>query len=578
MLNKRVKTLLALALAGAMVLAEPSALWASGENTEETSDSEETTSEREDSEEEEKSELNLEDKDQQDEKTEKSDETDTDTEEEKEEPPGAEEEESKPEKSEKKGKSDKKSEEKGSREKRARAYSNGIKVSGGTDADYSFDQATGVLTVKTNKKLKLELGSGSSGNVSANNSISVNSSTGADLELDGLYLSTSANAALNIMAGTGAVQITLSGNNVLNGAKNSIQVNNNGNVTIDGTGVLSGAAISGTVKVKGGNIMANVEKAIDVSGNALKQNVIGSLSANALYAVTGTGLQNYQDGVRADRTGRAALYLPEGYTVQASGNVLNVSPPAQTQTPTPSPTVSASGTPTPSPSPTVTQPALTPDLASEGDNGLYWIDSGQTYRSGATLQFYATGDGYGPEEPQELDPKEGSTRYIPVDWDVSTTSTSVSGNNSAKGSWNKYSEETTGRTDNGNYVPGEYRYKGSFQLNTTGTTSVPFTLRVNYQRQTYDADRGWRNDGSTAYKSVNFYIRNTAALTPTSTVRPTSTTYVRSTVTTSALRNNVSSNARNASTGDETPIGTLILMMAVAAVSGAAVFRKKRIR
>lgn len=172
------------------------------------------------------------------------------------------------------------------------------------------------------------------------------------------------------------------------------------------------------------------------------------------------------------------------------------------------PAFGASPQPTP-PEGYATARNLTPDLASADDNGLYWIDRGQTYRSGAVLQFYATGDGYGPEEPQELDPKDGSTRYIPVDWSVSTTSSQVvKGSRKIKGTWNKYSEETMGHRDNGNYVPGEYRYKNSFQLNTTGISSVPFTLRVKYQRQTYDERKGWRNDGNTAYKSVNFYIRN----------------------------------------------------------------------
>lgn len=54
-------------------------------------------------------------------------------------------------------------------------------------------------------------------------------------------------------------------------------------------------------------------------------------------------------------------------------------------------------------------------------NGLYWINEGATYRSGASLQFYATGDGYGPDTAQETDPVAGATRYVPVSWSVTAT-------------------------------------------------------------------------------------------------------------------------------------------------------------
>ena len=85
---------------------------------------------------------------------------------------------------------------------------------------------------------------------------------------------------------------------------------------------------------------------------------------------------------------------------------------------------------------------MPPDTASHANNGLYYIDSGTTYRSGAVLQFYATGAGYGPEEPQELNPINKSTRYIPVNWAVSTKSKNATRN--VKGSWSTYTEETKG--------------------------------------------------------------------------------------------------------------------------------------
>lgn len=141
-----------------------------------------------------------------------------------------------------------------------------------------------------------------------------------------------------------------------------------------------------------------------------------------------------------------------------------------------------------------------PYIASEADNGLYWIDPGKTYRSGVILYFYATGAGYGPDEPQELDPVDGSTRYIPVNWNVSTKSSSVaSGSKKVQGSW---------PAGSGTYSPGEYRFKGSFLLNTKGTSSVPFSLWVNYQKQTYREKIGWKDDGGMVSKSVSFYIRD----------------------------------------------------------------------
>ncbi len=428
---------------------------------------------------------------------------------------------------------------------------------GESGKDYSYDPQTGVLTVLTTTPLEI------SGTISDGSSLSVNSTQGANLTLKNLHITTSVNSALYI-AGGGNVQIHLEGEgnpNVLTGQPNSIQVVS-GNVTIDGSGVLSGNTVNGTVKVKGGNIQANIPNAKSVSGNhTLKPNRFNTQSANTLYSVSlnsVTGMEGcYTEGVYSDHNGNISLYLPEGYQITRTGTTLMVNA---------VPIPSASPSPNPSASPSPSGPPRVPDKANEADNGLYYIDSNTTYRSGATLQFYATGAGYGPKEPQESNPVEGSTRYIPTDWKVSTTSSSVSSNgSSAKGSWTEYSEEERG----------EYRYKGSFLINTTGTSSVPFTLQVNYNRQTYRADGTWRDDGTTASKSVNFYIRNTTA---TVTNRQSTTPYIRSTVTTSATRSGISTNARNAATGDETPIGTLVLLLAAAAISGTAIFRKKRMR
>jgi len=150
-------------------------------------------------------------------------------------------------------------------------------------------------------------------------------------------------------------------------------------------------------------------------------------------------------------------------------------------------------------------PPAAPDIASEADNGLFWIDAGVTYRSGATLHFYATGAGYGPEEPQELNPIDQSVRYVPVNWNVASTSASVSGSQNTKGAWADYTEA--------NHTSGEYRFKGSFSCKTTGSSSVPFILTVNYQKQVYDGANGiWRNSSSTVSRKVYFYIKNTESV------------------------------------------------------------------
>ena len=158
---------------------------------------------------------------------------------------------------------------------------------------------------------------------------------------------------------------------------------------------------------------------------------------------------------------------------------------------------------------------LTSDMrAQPKDNAIYWINPGATYRSGATLQFYATGAGYGPEEPQALNPMKHATRYKPVSWSVGKV----------KGSWKKYSEATTGQNISGTYSSGEYRFKASFRLNTKKTTAVPYTLQVKYQREVYDGKQ-WKADGKTASKSVRFYIKNISDTATSNTSKPAVGTY-----------------------------------------------------
>ena len=610
MLNKRVRTFLTLVLAGAMVLSEPAASWAADKSAQSESKKEDS----EDSEKEEQADSKKEEKSKDKKKKTSSnsvssddtsssnvtfervlakakaaapdsDDLEDEAEEKKEEEAESQEEETK--NASKKAdeeleenevlKEDEALEEKEesgedetSEELKAH-YENKFEIKGGTEGtDYRYDQATGVLTVSTNKPLT------ASGTVSEG-SLSVNSTQGASLSLNGLHITTSVNSsAVNVTSSTGEVEIHLGGkrDNELNGKTSGINVENSGKVTIDGSGILTGKKIDGKVKVAGGNIRVPIDTPVDISGNQLDKVSVNGLSTNNLYQVSGNSLTSYAEGIYSGEYKDAVLYLPKlpkeyKYDVKPEGNVLKVEV-KENKEPVPSGTPSPSLTPSPTP-----DASPVPDLASETANGLYWIDNGTTYRSGANLQFYATGDGYGPDEPQETTKIAGSTRYIPIDWNVSTTSSYVSGNSSSVGGkWKKSDREVTkGQMAGSVYTEGEYRFKGSFTLNTTGTSSVPYTLKVNYKRQTYGED-GWEDDGTTAAQSRSFYIRNTTA---TTTVRPTTTPYVRSTVTTSATRSGISTNARNASTGDETPIGTLVMLLAAAAVSGTAIFRKKRI-
>lgn len=607
MLNKRVRTFLTLVLAGAMVLSEPAASWAADKSTQ----SESKKDDSEDSEKEEQADNKKKEEKSKDKKKKTSgnsassdDTSSTNVSFErvlskaKAAAPDSEdledEEEAKPEEKEKdqeeenknvskmadeeleenevlkedegSGETEGSGEDQASEELKAR-YENEFDIKGGTDGtDYRYDETTGILTVLTNKPLT------ASGTVSEG-SLSVNSAQGASLSLNGLHITTSVNSsAVNVMSGTGEVKIHLGerSHNELNGKTSGINVGNSGKVTVDGSGILSGKKIEGIVRVAGGNIRNEIDMPVDISGNQLDKVSVNGLSTNRLYQVSGNSLTTYADGIYSGEYKDAVLYLPKlpkeyQYDIKPEGNVLKVE---ITDNEEPDP----SSTPTPALTPS-TSPV--PDLASETANGLYWIDNGTTYRSGANLQFYATGDGYGPDAPQETTEIAGSTRYIPSDWNVSTTSSYVSGNSSSVGGkWKRSDrEETTGQTTGTEYTAGEYRFKASFTLNTTGTSSVPYTLKVNYKRQTYGAE-GWEDDGITATQSRSFYIRNTTA---TTTGRPTTTTYVRSTVTTSATRSGISTNARNASTGDETPVGTLVMLLAAAAASGAAIFRKKRI-
>lgn len=162
-------------------------------------------------------------------------------------------------------------------------------------------------------------------------------------------------------------------------------------------------------------------------------------------------------------------------------------------------------TPTPQPYPSVTP--MSAVRANKANNKIFWIRYGATYRADATLQFYATGDGYGPEEQQELYPTYSSTRYIPVSWAVKAQRAVDSmTTNKVTGTWKRYTEIAGGTAINGFYSPSEYRFKASFKIKT-GVGSIPYQLTVKYKGQIYDG-RKWMDTKETTLRSVNFYIKN----------------------------------------------------------------------
>lgn len=460
-----------------------------------------------------------------------------------------------------------------------------FKLSGDlSEGDYSYEETSKgqqILTIKTDRAATIS-------GVVTFGKIVVNSPKGADLTLNNMQLGANrGDNIIEVLSGTGKVQIHLSGENTFNTFKNATSEA----VTIDGSGILKANKIYNMVIIGGGNIQTesswdNVPQ--NAAGKDLYAVSVKNLNPNAEYNIklaagTPSAKYNYGDRIRSDSTGTIVMYLPTGEasltlndTVYQGTVTSDGKGELKKQTITGTPIPSGSITPSPSPSPTTPVSDMQADPA---NNGLYWINSGSTYRSGATLQFYATGDGYGPEDPQDINPDRGATRYKPVSWTVAPD-TSGSGT-SDKGSWTKRSEVTAGQTVSGAYTSGEYRYKASFTPSTSQTTSVAYTLQVRYDRETYyGKNRKWEKDGTTATKSVSFYIRNTSlTVTPTYTPRPTyytTTTPVRSTITTTAAQSSVSSNARNASTGDHTPIGTLVFLMIAAAGSGIGIFRKKR--
>lgn len=587
MLNKRVGTLLALVLASSMVLSGPAAVLAASENSGGTSQ----TETREDKDDEEK-EVEEEDdvsadaeKDKKSKKNkksasknsvsgvQKSPESVDEAKEEETETTDEKEEESLP---------------------RADATDEETGISTVSDPDletdkgFDYDKDSGKLIISGNKALELPKVV-SEGSIQ---SIRVESKDGADLTFSGLHTTDKTGPSLEVASGAGPVQIHLKGQNILN----SFAINNTAQVTIDGAGVLKMAgkvtigSSSKPVVINGGNIQTSFVPQ-PVNGKATLYAIsVNQLTPQTSYSITGLKVgpslnsYSYGNAIIADEKGTVVMYLPVGkvqvslndvgYNGTVSSDGMGVLKKVESDKPSNTPTPPVTNTPTGSPTttPTSTPSRNQPDIALESNNKIYWINSGATYRSGASLQFYATGAGYGPEEPQELNPIRNSTRFVPVSWSVADNNNT----NGDSGTWKKKDRQITSggaSSGNGTYTPSEYRFKDSFILSTNAASSVPYTLRVSYQKETYNGKKWQKTNDPVATQSVSFYIRNVDAV---GTITPTPrSTYYSNRLTTTASRSGVSSNARNARTSDDTPIGTMIFLMFAAAGSGVVIFRKK---
>lgn len=453
--------------------------------------------------------------------------------------------------------------------------------------DYNYDENKDQLTIKSNKSMTI------SGTVSSG-SLVVDSAQGANLTFNNLHMNGSG-TVLQIEKDTGAVQIHLSGKNEFKGA---IQIDSGKQVKIYGPGVLLANGVqslsTNAVVISGGNIQASFTPQPENGGKVpvypvSVNNLTGNKSCSINQLQVGTTNYSYGSSVVADSDGKVVMYLPAGEVRVALNDVDYVGTvtsdgtgelkPDESSEPTGSPSPSATNTPTQAPS-DPTKPPVTvtatpsgeqPDTANALNNKIFWINSEATYRSGANLQFYATGAGYNPEEPQQTNPVKNSTRYVPVSW-------SVVGNDNqsaASGKWKEKNREFAGggtSSSNGQYVPAEYRFKGSFVISTNQASSVPYTLKVDYQQQKYNGKKWQKTNGAVNTQSVRFYIRNTDLGTVSPTPR---STYYSNRLTSTATRRDVSSNARNARTSDDTPIGTMIFLMFAAAGSGAVIFRRK---
>jgi hypothetical protein len=164
-------------------------------------------------------------------------------------------------------------------------------------------------------------------------------------------------------------------------------------------------------------------------------------------------------------------------------------------------------------------------VADPSANQITGISTDGQYTTETKITFTATGAGM-----DNLDPRTGDTRYIPLKWNVLEDRT-----------W-----------DNAPYT-------ATFRMGQTGTYSV----KVTFAQQSYDGSN-WVNTGAQDTKQVTFTVgaAQTVTPTPTATVTPTP-----------------DANQKNAvQTGDNTKIlpFVIILILAVICIAGVLVYRKKK--
>ena len=178
-----------------------------------------------------------------------------------------------------------------------------------------------------------------------------------------------------------------------------------------------------------------------------------------------------------------------------------------------------------------TQAAVT---ASTTQNTITGLNA--SYNKGATVTF--TMNGAGADNPSE----EGNERYVPVKYKIGNSEFKFEDNQNPK-------------------------LAKSFTISTAGT----YTLTVTFQKQVYDAESGkWKNvDGVTDTKTATVKIN--ATTTSTGTLSKTGTASKTTTTTTSTT-----SKAKNAKTGDETPVGAVVTVFVLAGASVVVLIARKR--
>lgn len=165
--------------------------------------------------------------------------------------------------------------------------------------------------------------------------------------------------------------------------------------------------------------------------------------------------------------------------------------------------------------------AYTPKLASAEDNKVTGIEYNGVYTTQSKISFTAVGAGM-----DNTAPRTGDTRYLPITWNVINT-------------YNLKADS----------------YSASFGLAQSGD----YTLKVNFQLQTYDG-KNWQSQEKYDTKKVPFSISKAKVTAPGQNLTP-------------------AANRKNAvKTGDDTPIAgfVIILVVAVAAIAGVLIYRRKK--